>query len=249
MALDQGSGIAGVGFQVKYTRRVRIEHRIIPDLLIRWQPDRRMLARLAMGSNGFLTWHDLHGLRTIRSVHRFARAGFHGIGVSVRFDAPGAINPGGINNLPVIARQPARRRHECRAAYVADLAGRFAPCQTMSDFDQCPFGVTKQQQIGLAVGQHRTANLVGPVIVMGNATQARFNRTDDDGGIRISLTRALAVHHHGTVGALVGLGIWRIGVVGADLAIRGVTIHHRIHIAGGDAVKQLRLAQAAEVCC
>jgi hypothetical protein len=48
-------------------------------------------------------------------------------------------------------------------------------------------------------------------------------------------------------GTLVRFGVRRVGVVGADLAVGGVAIDHRIHVAGGDAEEQVRLAERPEI--
>jgi hypothetical protein len=73
-----------------------------------------------------------------------------------------------------------------------------------------------------------------------------LDRTDDDRRAWVGFAAALGVDGDGAVGALVGLGVGGVGVVGADLAVGGVAVDHRIHVAGGDAEIQRRLAERAE---
>ena len=117
----------------------------------------------------------------------------------------------------------------------------------MRQFDNGALGVTENQDIGLGIGQHRTAHLVRPVIVMGDAPQAGFDGTDHHIAARISFAATLGINRHRPVRPLVGLGVGRVGIVRAGFAVRSVAIDHRIHVAGGDAEKQVRLAEAFEV--
>ena len=81
---------------------------------------------------------------------------------------------------------------------------------------------------------------------MGDAAQGRFDAADDDGHVGIRFARALGVHGDGAVRALVRFRVGRVGVVGADLAVGRVLVDHGIHVAGGNAVVQARLAEDAE---
>ncbi len=73
-----------------------------------------------------------------------------------------------------------------------------------------------------------------------------LDRADDDRRAGVSLAAALGVDGDGAVGTLVGFGVGSVGVVGADFAVGGVAVDHRIHVAGGDAEIQRRLAERAE---
>ncbi len=117
----------------------------------------------------------------------------------------------------------------------------------MGHLDDCPFGIAVQQQIGLGVDQQRRAHLVLPVVVMGNAAQRGFNAAEDHRHILVRLTAALGIGHAGPVGPLASLAACGIGVVGADLAVGGIAVDHRVHVAGSDPEKQVRLAQLHEV--
>ena len=164
----------------------------------------------------------------------------------MRIDLAGHIDAGGIVHAPVVAGQPAGRHHEGRAAQVADILDGFAGSQTVRQVDQRPFGIAENQQIGLGIGQDGTADLVRPVIVMGDAAQRRFDAADDHRHVGIRFARALGVHGDGAVRAFIRFGIRRVGVVGADLAVGRVLVDHGIHVAGRNAVVQTRLAEDAE---
>ena len=81
---------------------------------------------------------------------------------------------------------------------------------------------------------------------MSDAPQAGLDATDDDRHIAKSLTRALGVHDDGAVGPFAAHAAGRIGIVTADAPFRGVTVDHRIHVAGGNAEEQVWPAELGE---
>ena len=176
-----------------------------------------------------------------------------GIGIGVRVNGARRIQRGRIEFDPRVSvrrggcgRQPVARHHEAGAAQVADLADLLATRQAMADLDQRALGVAEDEQIGLGIGQYRAAHGVGPVVIVGDAAQARLDRADDHRDAGVGLTAALGVHGDRTVGALVGFGMRGIGIVGAQLAVGGVAVDHRVHVAGGDAEIQRRPAERAK---
>ncbi len=58
----------------------------------------------------------------------------------------------------------------------------FARGQAVGQLDDGPLGIAEDQQVGLRVGQHRAAHLVGPVVVVGNAAQAGLDASRYDVG-------------------------------------------------------------------
>ncbi len=119
--------------------------------------------------------------------------------------------------------------------------------QTMRQLDQRTLGVAVDQEIGLGVDQRGATNLLGPVIVVGDAAQARLDAADDDGYTLERLARALGVDRHRAVGASTGGAVRRIGIVRAQSPIGGVAVHHRVHVPGGDAEKEVRPPEPPEV--
>ena len=82
---------------------------------------------------------------------------------------------------------------------------------------------------------------------MSNAAQAGLDAADHHANARIGFAATLRIHAHGAVGAFVRLGIRRVCVVRARFAIRGVAVDHRVHIASGDAEKQIRRAEFLKI--
>ena len=164
----------------------------------------------------------------------------------MRLDAAGGVDPGRVGFGPVGARFPAGRHHEGGAAQVANRLDRLAGGDAVRQLDQRPFGIAEDQDVGLGIGQHRAPHLVRPVVVMRDAAQAGLDTPDHDIGIRIRFAGTLCIHHHRAVRAFVRLAVRRVRVVGADLALGGVAVDHRIHVAGGHAEIQVGPAERAE---
>ena len=160
---------------------------------------------------------------------------------------PGVLTEVEFHRFPLIGRQPVGGHHEGGAAQVADFGNLFTLGQTVRHFDDGAFGVAEDQQVGLGIRQHRAPYLVRPVVVMGDAAQAGLDRADDHVAAGKGLAATLGIDGHGAVRALVRLGVGRVGVVGADLAVGRVAVDHRIHVAGGDAEEQVGFAQFPEV--
>ncbi len=113
----------------------------------------------------------------------------------------------------------------------------------MRDLDQRALGVAVEQQIGLGVEEHRAANLVRPIVVMGDASERRLNSAEDDGRVGISLARPLCVNDRRAIGPPPALAMGRIGVVVPQSAVGCVAVDHRVHIAAGYAEEEIRLAE------
>ena len=173
----------------------------------------------------------------------------HRIRVGMRDQGARCVDGGGVRLNPFSTRLPAARHHEGGTAQVSNVVDALLFRQPMRDVDDRTLGVAEYQQIGLAVGQHRAAHLVRPIVVVRNAAQRRFDAADDDVGIGERFACALRVNNHGAIRALVRCAIRRIGIIRARFVVRGVAIDHRIHIAGGDAEKQVWLAQFAKIFC
>ena len=81
---------------------------------------------------------------------------------------------------------------------------------------------------------------------MRHAPQTSLNATNDHRDILVGLARPLAINSNGTVRPLARNIARRVGIIIAPLLVSGVVIDHRIHIAGGDAKKQVWFAQRPE---
>ncbi|EXI67382.1 MAG: hypothetical protein AW07_04540 [Candidatus Accumulibacter sp. SK-11] len=257
MRLHQSPCVARVRFEMEDARGMRIEHRVGRHLLVRRQADRRLRARELRHSRVALPVEldDLAACRC-RSCCPLAGAfgtsrtigscGGHGVWIGVADQHPGRIDRRRVDLAPAGCRQPAAWRHEGAAAQVADVADLLAGGETVRKFDDRPLGVAKEQQVGLRIGQHRAPHLVRPVVVVRDSPQAGLDRADDDVAAGKGLAAALRIDDQRAVRPPVGFAVRRVGVVGTWLAVGGVAVDHRIHVAGGNAKEQVRPAEGAE---
>ena len=148
--LHQRTGVTRIRFEMQRARGMGIEHRVSLHLLIGWQADdgMRTLGTDRLSAN--------HADRLRFTRHATIRR----IGVGVSLQRAGGVDLAGIQFDPLLAGQVPVRRHEGRPAQIADRADGFTCGQTVREFDQRPFGVTVNQEIGLGIGQYRTAHLV-----------------------------------------------------------------------------------------
>src|SRR5690606_3557646 len=102
---------------------------------------------------------------------------------------------------------------------------------------------------GGGIDQHRTAHFTAPVIVLGDAAQARLDAANHDGAILPGFAAALAVDDNRAIRPLAAFATRRVGVVTANAQVGGVAIDERVHIAGGHAEEEIRFAELHEVRC
>ncbi len=159
-------------------------------------------------------------------------------------DLAWTVNARGVDFVPAFRRITT---NECRAAHVGDAFDGFAIGQASRHFDDGPLGVAVEQDVSAGVDQDRVANLVLPVVIVSDAAQRCFDATQNDRHVLVGFLAALAVDQTRTVRTLARHAAWGVGVIGADLFVGGVTVDHRIHVAGRDAEEQVRLAELHEV--
>lgn len=157
---------------------------------------------------------------------------------------PWPVDPRGIDLEPALRGVAT---DEGGAAHVGDRAQRFALGQALGDFHHRTLGVAVEQDVGRGVHQDRAADLVLPVVVMGDTAQRGLDPAEDHRHMAVGLLAALAVDQAGAVRALAGQAAGGVGVVGTDLLVRGVAVDHRVHVAGRHAEEQVRLAELHEV--
>ena len=149
----------------------------------------------------------------------------------------------GVDFHPALRQRAAQ---EGRATQIRDVRDRFACSESMGDVDDLSLGIAVHEQIRLGVEQHRTAHLLGPVIEVRNAAQTRLDATDDDRHVGEGLAGALGIDDHRAIRSLATLTRRGIRIVAADTSVAGVAIDHRVHVAGGNAEEQVRLAELAK---
>ena len=173
-----------------------------------------------------------------------AGARIHRIRIDRRAQRSGSVERGRVDLGPAFGR---RLAHEGGAAQVADLVDRRAGREPVRDLADLPLGVAVHEQVRLGVEQQRAAHLLRPVVEVRDATQRCLDAADDHRHVLVGLADALRIHDHAAVGSRARDAVRRVGVVTADAAIRGVAVHHRIHVAAGHAEEQVRAAELHEV--
>ncbi len=82
---------------------------------------------------------------------------------------------------------------------------------------------------------------------MRDAAQRSLDAAQHDRHMLVGFLAALAVDQACAVRTLAGHAARGIGVIGANLLVRGIAVDHRVHVAGSDTEKQIRLAELHEV--
>ncbi len=165
------------------------------------------------------------------------------IGIVMGINAPRRVDAGGILHLPAGGQFI---QQAGGAPHVANVLHGLARRHAVGDFHHGPLGIAVDQQIGLGIHQHRAADLVAPVVVMGNSAQAGLNTPNQNRGILVCLPTALGVDQHRAIRAFTPFVIGGIGVVVADFQIGGVAVDHGIHVARRHRIEQVGLAQFLE---
>ncbi|VVN58272.1 hypothetical protein PS685_02765 [Pseudomonas fluorescens] len=225
---------------------VGIQHRISTYFLDRWQTDDRLVTGHARAGQ------DLHDLGFVRVFNRalflLDGAGLGVLGVDVRVDdlvdLARTVNTRGVDFIPVFWRIATNERG---AAHIGDVFDFVAVGQTLGHFDDGALGVAVQQDIGTGVDQDRIAYTVLPVVVMRDTAQRSFDTAEYDRYVFVGFLAALAVHQTGAIRTFACHATGGVGVIGTDLFVSGVAVDHRVHVAGGNAEEQVRLAQLHKV--
>ncbi len=187
------------------------------------------------------------GIHRLVVDHRLVGRQFDGEGNVLRQ----ILRFGFVGEAGFVLHRPAFRHAMGRhgdAAHVAEVGGRALGLGiAMRDLDAGALGVAVDQHVGLGIEKRRAAHLVGPIVVVREAAQARLDAADQHRHVLVGLAAALRIHQHRAIRALAALVVGRVAVVGADAAVRGVAVDHAVHVPGGDAVEQVGLAELAEV--
>ena len=247
--LHQRPRVAGIGFQVQHAVGVGVQHRIVAHLLGRGQANHGALA----GQPGVR--QQLHHLGPLAIVASLSGGlvlldgtglgvlGIH-IGVDDLVDLARPVDTCGVNLEPVRRRVAADKRG---AAHIGDFFDLLPVGQALRHLDDGPLSVAVKQNVGAGIDQDRVAHLVLPIVVVGNPAQRSLDAAEHDRHVLVGLLAALAVHQAGPIRALAGQAARGVGIVGADFFIGGVTVDHRVHVAGRDPEEQVRLTKLHKV--
>ena len=246
MPLHQRPGVARVGFQVQHAVGVCIEHRVVAHLLEGRQADHRLVAGHA---RAFQQLHHLGFVGILNlTLGLLDGAGLGVLGVHIGIDdlvdATGTVDAGRVDLEPALGRIAT---DEGGAAHIGDGLDALATRQALGDLHHRPLGVAIEQDVGGGVHQDRAADLVLPVVVVGDPAQRGLDAAEHDRHVAVGLLAALAVDQAGAIRSLAGDVARGIGIVGTDLLVRGVAVDHGVHVARGHPEEQIRLAELHEV--
>ncbi len=121
-----------------------------------------------------------------------------------------------------------------------------AVAQAARDLPHRPLAHAEDEEVRLGVEEDRAAHGVGPVVVVRDAAQRRFDAAEDDGHVAVGFARAIGVDDGRAVGAHPARAARGVLILAAVLLLRGEAIEHRVHVAGGDAEEEARPTERAE---
>ena len=157
----------------------------------------------------------------------------HHIGLGIGPFGGGHLFKGG-NLHPGIGAHPGVVGGHAGAPHVGDLAHRGAGVQPGGDVQGGRLPHAIGEDIRLGIEEDGAADLVLPIVIVGEAAQRCLQPADDDGDVPKGLPHPVGIDHGGVVGAQPGFPSGGIGVVVAALAGGGVVGHHRVDVACGD---------------
>ena len=118
--------------------------------------------------------------------------------------------------------------------------------ERVGDLDDRVLAHTVDEDVGARVEQYRALELVLPVVVVGQAAQARLDAADDDGGVLERLADEVAVDRDSSVGTAPLLAAGGIGVGVAAVLGHRIVVDHGVHVAGTDQKAQARLTEHSD---
>ena len=102
-------------------------------------------------------------------------------------------------------------------------------------------------EVGSAVAEDAGAQLVFPVVVVGETAQRGFDAAQYDRHVGIELLENLGIDDGGILGPHVVTTVGRVGIFGAQPSGSRIFVDHRVHASRGDAEEQSRPSQFLEV--
>ncbi len=136
---------------------------------------------------------------------------------------------------------------ESRSADVAHRANGFAGGEPLRDLPRRALAHAEHQQIGFRVEEHRTPDLIGPVVVVRDAPKRRLDASQHDRHSRERLPAQVGVHDRRAVRAHARAATGRVLIFGPHLLLRGQPVEHRIEVARADADEKARPSHSKDV--
>ena len=132
-------------------------------------------------------------------------------------------------------------------AHIRDLRDRRPALQPFRDLPRRTLAHAVNQQVRAGVDEDAAAHRVVPVIVVGEAPEARLQSADHDRHVRECLARPVRVDDHGAVGPAAGALSGGVKVLAAAFFRGGVVRDHAVEVAGADQHAELRPSHRGEV--
>ena len=128
----------------------------------------------------------------------------------------------------------------CGAANAAHGAWMLAPGCAVGNLDDRALGIAIDQQVSLRVHQHRRANLLRPMVIVGDPPKGCLDPANHNRHLGIGSATPMAIDNHRSIRPPASLRPRGVGIIAPNPPIRSIVINHRIHIASGNPKKQIR---------
>ena len=131
---------------------------------------------------------------------------------------------------------------------VGDLLDRQPCVKCFGELDDGAFPHAVDDKVRARIKQDGALQAVLPVIVVGEAAQARLNAAQDDGRVLEGAADEVAVHDGRMVGARAHAAAGRVGVGATAVLAHAVVVDHGVHVARRDEEGKPRLAERRDAC-
>ena len=124
-----------------------------------------------------------------------------------------------------------------------NLVNRDSCAQSIGDGNNRFFTHSVADHISATIEQHRTLQLIGPVVVVRQATQRSLHPTHDKRGVFIGSSNQIAINHRRMIRTQAHLSTRGIEIAIAVFFCNRIVAHHRIHVSRTHQKRQARLAE------
>ena len=141
--------------------------------------------------------------------------------------------------------------HRCHVVgYIHGLGNiikRLVSLDSACHFNDGLLSHTVDNQIGRGITENAGAQLVLPVVVVGQPAQGGFDASQDDGNVGIELAKYLGIDDGGIFRPHVVPAVRTVGIFRAQAAVGGILVDHRVHASRSNAEEETRTPQLLEV--
>ena len=138
-------------------------------------------------------------------------------------------------------------RNICSPVNIGYFPDGHSAVQKVGNFNNLMLAHTVYQNVRTAVKQHRTANLVVPVVVMCKTPQACLDSADNNRHVRICFLNPVAVNYRCTVGTHTGFSARGIKIRRTVFFVDSVPVDHTVHIPGRTQKRKSRFPEPHKI--